>query len=145
MDSMEQVTRPVPDLSGADARQIAEEIARVLYGKKASHIQVFRVDDTTVITDYYVIGTGRSSTHIHALADEVAYRLGLSGVRAYRTEGREGGEWLLIDFGVVIVHIFSREAREYYHIERLLKAENEWDTTALFETMQDKKDEETDA
>lgn len=125
--------KPQKDLQNADPRLIAEEAARALFGKKGSNIRLFHVEDTTVIADYYVIATGRSSTHLHALADETDYRLGLCGVHAYRTEGRDGGEWLLVDFGTVIVHLFSRDAREYYNLERLLKPEGEIDLKPLFD------------
>ncbi len=123
------------DLRGAESFEIAKEAAWALYRKKGIDIHLFRVDDTTVIADYYVICSGRASTHLNALADETKYRLDLAGVTSYRTEGRDGGEWLLVDFGAVIVHIFSREAREYYNLERLVNPENEVDLTAYFEEM----------
>ena len=126
------------DLRDADPRAVAEEAALALYRKKGIDIRLFGVEDTTVIADYYVICTGRASTHLAALADEVKYRLELANVPSYRTEGRDGREWLLVDFGTVIVHIFSREAREYYNLERLLKPEGEIDLTAFFEEMKNK-------
>ena len=126
------------NLQDADPCDIAREAAWALYRKKGINVRLFRVDDTTVITDYYVICSGRASTHLKALADETTYRLELAGVRSYRTEGRDGGEWLLVDFGPVIVHIFAREARESYNLERLLKPENEIDLTDFFEEMNNK-------
>ncbi len=125
-------------LQNADPIVVAKEAALALYRKKGINIRLYRVDDTTVITDYYVICSGRASTHVMALADETTYRLQQAGVRSYRTEGRDGREWLLVDFGAVIVHIFSREAREYYNLERLLKPENEVDLTEFFEEMNNK-------
>lgn len=116
-----------------DTRAIAEEAAHALYAKKGEALRLFRVEDNTVIADYFVICSGRASTHLRALADEVEYKLGLQGVPTLRVEGREGGEWLLVDLGTVIVHIFSRDAREYYNLERLLPAECELDLTALTE------------
>ncbi len=121
-----------------DFRAVAEEAAFALYRKKGLDIRLFHVEENTVIADYYVLCTGRSSTQLHALADEVVYRLGLSGLHAHHTEGRDGGEWMLVDFGTVIVHIFSRDAREYYHLERLLPPESEVDLTALTEEWQNK-------
>ena len=126
------------NLQNADPLEVAREAAWALYRKKGIGIRLFRVDDTTVITDYYVICSGRASTHLAALADETTYRLEQAGVRSYRTEGRDGGEWLLVDFGTVIVHVFSREAREYYNLERLLKPENEIDLADFFEEMNNK-------
>ena len=125
------------DLAG-NTLSIAEEAALALFRKKGINIRLFHVEETTVIADYYVICTARASTHAHALADEVGYRLGLCSVPVLRTEGRDGGEWLLVDLGTVLVHIFTRDAREYYNLERLLSPEGEVDLTDLFEEMKNK-------
>lgn len=122
-----------PMLSPVNSLGIAEEAAVALYRKKGENIRLFRVDDTTVIADYYVIAVGRSVTHMRALADEAIYRLHQKGISSYRTEGLEGNEWLLIDFGSVLVHIFSHEAREYYNLERLLNPSGEIGVQELFE------------
>ena len=126
------------DLSGAEPIALAYEAAAALFRKKGINIRLFSVADTTVIADYYVICSGRASTHVAALADEVDYRLGKHGVRAYRTEGRDGGEWLLVDFGPVIVHVFSPDAREYYNLERLLDADKEVALGDFFDELQRK-------
>lgn len=137
MDSTEkQITSR--DLRGEPTRLVAEEAVFALFRKKGINIRLFHVEETTVIADYYVICTARASTHSHALADEVNYRLGLCGIKAQRTEGRDGGEWLLVDLGTVLVHVFTRDAREYYNLERLLPAESEIDLTDLFEEMKNK-------
>jgi ribosome-associated protein len=130
----QQATRDL----GGDTRLIAEEAALALFRKKGINIRLFRVEETTVIADYYVICTARASTHAHALADEVDYRLSLCNVPTLRTEGRDGGEWLLVDLGTVLVHVFTRDAREYYNLERLLPPEGEVDLTDLFEEMKNK-------
>lgn len=130
-----QSLSPTPS---SDPRLLAEEAALALFRKKGIQIRLFAVEETTVIADYYVICSARASTHARALADEVDYRIGLFGGHVLRTEGRDGGEWLLVDLGTVLVHIFTREAREYYHLERLLPAEHEVDLTALFEDMKNK-------
>ena len=125
-----------------DSREVAFEAALALYRKKGIDIKMFRVDERTVIADYYVICVGRAITHMRALADEAIYRLGLAGVRSLRTEGEDGNDWVLVDFGDVIVHVFSREAREYYNLERLLDPSGEVELTAYFEEMQNKLTEE---
>ena len=121
------------DLSGASSYDVAIAAAYALFMKKGISIRMFHVEESTVIADYYLLATGRASTHLKALADEVDYKLGQAGVKAYRTEGRDGGEWLLVDFGAVIVHLFSRDAREYYNLERLLPPDGEVDLAPLFE------------
>ncbi len=117
--------------------QLAEKAALALYGKGGFQLKMYHVEDTTVITDYYVIATGRSTTHIKALADEVCYRLDLCGIKAAHVEGRDGGSWILLDFGSVIAHIFARDARDYYNLERLLPEESEIDLAALLKAADD--------
>ena len=113
------------DLSSADALDIARQTALELLKKQGKNVKLFCVKDTTVIADYYLIASGRSSTHVKALADEISEKLELHGVSTDRVEGRDGGAWVLVDFGCVIAHIFDRESREYYNLERLLRPEDE--------------------
>ena len=103
-------------------RELALFAVSVLYEKKAFDVKLYHVEDTTVITDYYVICTGRSTTHVKALADELCDRMSRGGVNASHVEGRDGGAWILLDFNHVIAHVFSREDREYYNLDRLLPA-----------------------
>ncbi len=110
-------------------KELALCALKALYGKQGFDIKLYHVEDTTVITDYYVICTGRSTTHIKALADEASYRLSLGGVHAAHIEGRESGTWILLDFGSVILHVFSRDDRDYYKLERLLPEGTEVDVS----------------
>ena len=115
---MEGLENNKPILS--DPAEIAAEAVRILSLKQGLAIAEYRVADTSVLTDYYVICSGRSSTHVKALADDVAYQLGNAGVEILHTEGLETGEWVLLDLGVLIVHVFSPDAREFYKLERLI-------------------------
>ena len=102
-----------------NAKELAEAIAEALDAKKARDIKVLYVEDKTVIAEYFVICTGNSNTQVKALAGEVEYRLGLRGVEPYNVEGRDNGTWLVLDYSNVIVHIFGREAREFYNLDKL--------------------------
>ena len=113
------------DLSNADSLVIARQAALELLKKQGKAVKLFCVKDTTVIADYYLIASGRSSTHVKALADELSEKMALHAVKTDRIEGRDGGAWVLVDFGSVIAHVFDRESREYYNLERLLRAEDE--------------------
>ena len=113
------------DLSSASALLIARQAGLELLKKQARDLKLYCVQDTTVIADYYLIATGRASTHVKALADELADKMTLHNVTVQRMEGRDGGIWILVDLGCVIAHIFDRESREYYNLERLLRAEDE--------------------
>lgn len=117
MDQMQNEV--LPSLEGVSARELAEAIAEVLDSKKGRDIKVLHVEDKTVIAEYFVLCTGNSSTQIKALAGEVEYRLGLRGVNPYGVEGRDNNSWVLVDYSNVIVHIFSRESREFYNLDKL--------------------------
>ena len=102
-----------------DPRQLALEIARVLDSKKAEDVRILKVRDLTVLTDYFVIASGTSTTHTAALADEVAYQLGEKGVKPLASEGYDSKNWVLLDYGSVIVHVFVPNSRAYYDLEHL--------------------------
>jgi ribosome-associated protein len=87
--------------------------------KKAQDLLVLRLSAITEFTDYFIICTGNSSRQTKAIADEIEERLKISGVRPLNTEGYNNAEWILIDYGAFIVHIFTEEARRFYDLERL--------------------------
>ena len=109
----------LPPLTDAGAEELAHAIFDILDAKKAEMIQVLRVHDQTVITDYFVLCSGRSSTQVKSLGGEVEFKLGLRGVNPAHYEGRDNGNWVVLDYSTVIVHIFSRESREFYNLEKL--------------------------
>lgn len=111
--------KSLPSLAGADPETLAQAIFDVLDEKKAGDIKVLRVHDHTVITDYFIICTGRSSTQVKSLGGEVEFKLGERGVDPAHYEGRDNGNWVVLDYSSVIVHIFSRESREFYKLEKL--------------------------
>lgn len=109
----------MPSLAEATPEELAHAIFDVLDAKKAHGIKVLRVNDQTVITDYFVICNGNSSTQVKSLAGEVEYKLGLRGVDPLHFEGRDNNGWIVLDYSSVIVHIFSRENRDFYQLEKL--------------------------
>ena len=119
MDHIENTTEALTPINVDNAKELAEAIAEVLDSKKGRDIKVLHVEDKTVIAEYFVLCTGNSSTQIKALAGEVEYRLGLRGAEPYSVEGRDNNSWILVDYSNVIVHIFSREAREFYNLDKL--------------------------
>lgn len=102
-----------------DQRALAQRIAHILYEKKAWDITVLDVSHLTVITDYMVIASGRSSLQVKALADDVDDALAMEGVALRAREGTGEGRWIVLDYGTVLVHIFHPEDRQFYHLERL--------------------------
>ena len=119
MEQFEFTTEAMPPIDPADALEIAKAAADALDSKKARDIKILHVEDKTVIAEYFVIGTGNSSTQVKALAGEVEYRLEQRGLTPYSVEGRDNNSWVLVDFSNVIVHVFSREAREFYNLDKL--------------------------
>ena len=100
-----------------------EEITAVAYraleDNKAKDVKILKTAEHTVLADYFVICNGSSSTHIKALVDEVDKQLSEAGEPPIRREGLRSDIWVLMDFGSVIVHIFTDEARKFYDLERL--------------------------
>ena len=109
----------LPALDGENSAEVAAYIAEVLDSKKARDIQVLEVGKKTIIAEHFVLCTGGSNTQVRALTDEVEYRTGLRGVEPFRIEGRDSNAWVIMDYGNVLVHIFSREARQFYGLEKL--------------------------
>ncbi|MBR4050545.1 MAG: ribosome silencing factor [Clostridia bacterium] len=98
--------------------EIYSNIVKVLDDKKAEDIAVLDTTDLTVVSEYFVIATGNSSTHVKSLADDVEYELQKLGVEPDHIEGRATG-WILLDYGSVLVHVFTRDNRDYYNLEHL--------------------------
>ena len=115
----EMITEQLPPLDATDAEAVAHAAFDVLDSKKARDIKVLKVQDQTVIADYFVIATGNSSTQVKSLGGEVEYRLGLRGVDPTHFEGRDNNSWVILDYDSVIVHVFSRESRDFYKLEKL--------------------------
>ena len=103
----------------SDEPILVKQIAKALDDKKALNILALDVSHLTVITDYMVIATGRSALQVKALADDVDDALAMDGVALRAKEGQQEGQWIVLDYGTVLVHIFHPEAREYYQLERL--------------------------
>ena len=97
--------------------EIVETTVKALDSKKGLDIRAIKIDDLTVIADYFVIATATSSTQVRALAEEVEYQLDLKNQPVHHIEGRSSN-WILLDYGSVIVHVFHREAREFYGLDR---------------------------
>jgi len=99
---------------------MARVAADAIFAKNGTDIVLLDVEEAFFLSDIFVIGTGSSRINVQALADQVEERLGQTHhVKPLRVEGRNEGEWVLVDYGDIIVHIFQEAAREYYSLERL--------------------------
>ncbi len=97
----------------------ADMICKFLSEKKANDIVKIYVADKTIIADYFVIASARSSTQVKALSEYVEEFVEKNGGEVRRTEGVAEGRWAVIDAGDIIVHIFNDEQRLFYHLERI--------------------------
>ncbi len=101
------------------SEKIAEEIVQALESKLAEDIRIYDVRGISSVTDYYIIATGNSAPHLKALIAEAYRHMKDNGVRSHRSSGEPESGWMVIDFFDAVMHVFSREARAYYAIERL--------------------------
>lgn len=100
-------------------QELTELVVKALDSKKAQDIKVLKTFDLTVLADYFVICTATSSTQIKTLTDEVMKVAKDRGEELPRSEGYRAGGWVLVDFGSVVVHLFTKDLREFYSLERL--------------------------
>ena len=100
--------------------KIAAVAQQALDSKNGQNISAIHVAKQTVLADWFVLATGTSNTHVRALADEVEFQLKEQlGVAPNHIEGAGGNAWTLLDYGCVVVNIFTSQAREFYKLERL--------------------------
>jgi ribosome-associated protein len=99
--------------------EMIKTMVKALDSKKAVDIRVIKVDKLTALTEYFVICNGTSSTQIKTLADEVEFKLSEQKEEVRHREGYGAGNWILLDYSSVIVHIFHKDMRDFYSLERL--------------------------
>lgn len=121
----------IKDLVGCESGTLAREAVKILIERKGIDVKLFDVREKSSVTDYYVNVTGRSSTNVAALADEVDAKLSERGRTPLRTEGRRGNNWILVDFGDVIVNVFDRASRDFYNLDRHFPEESLVDISGL--------------
>ena len=101
------------------AKEVALEVTRALDAKKGIDIRLLRIEKVSSLADYFLICTGSSNTHVKTLCDYAEYTMEQLGEPMLGPEGHRGNSWELLDFGSVVVHVFTEEARKFYDLERL--------------------------
>ena len=99
--------------------EILSIAVKAIDSKRGENIRIIKIDELTVIADYFIIANGNSSTQVKALADEVEFKLSEAGLEPRRTEGYQGANWIVLDYIDVVIHIFHKETRDFYDLERL--------------------------
>lgn len=116
------VDRSAASLStqGISAESVARAAAQYAYDKKAEDIVVLDLSELSDVCDYYVIATGQNNRLVDAIVDEIEEKVHKNlGEKPLSIEGREERSWILMDYGSVLVHVFTPEAREFYRLEKL--------------------------
>ena len=103
------------------------DMAQILDNRKAEDIVLIDVKGITIIADSFIICSGRSSTHIKTLADELEEQMAKRGIFKTRIEGYQEARWKVMDFGDILVHIFHNDERKFYDIERLWKSQDNFE------------------
>ena len=101
------------------AKEVALQVTKALDEKKGMDIKLLRISDVSSLADYFLICTGTSNTHVKTLCDFAEYTMEELGEPMLGREGHRGNSWELLDFGSVVVHVFTDEARKFYDLERL--------------------------
>ena len=100
-------------------KEIAYAVTKALDEKKGMDISLLKIDRVSSLADYFLICTGTSNTHVKTLCDYAEYTMEQLGEPMLGREGHRGNSWELLDYGSVVVHVFTEEAREFYSLERL--------------------------
>ena len=101
------------------ANEVALEVTKALDSKKGLDVKLLKIDKVSSLADYFLICTGTSNTHVKTLCDYAEYTMEQLGAPMLGREGHRGNSWELLDFGSVVVHVFTEEARKFYDLERL--------------------------
>ena len=101
------------------AKEVAYEVTKALDAKKGMAIKLLRINDVSSLADYFIICTGTSNTHVNAMCDAVEAAMDEIGEPMISREGHRSGTWVLLDYGSVVVHVFTEDTRKFYDLERL--------------------------
>ena len=101
------------------AKEVAYAVTKALDEKKGMNIKLLKIDKISSLADYFLICTGTSNTHVKTLCDYAEFTLEQLGEPMLGREGHRGNTWELLDYGSLVVHVFTQEAREFYSLERL--------------------------
>ena len=107
------------DFNLLSSKEMVEIAVKALDSRRGREIMVLRTEEQTTLADYFVICNGASNTQVRALGEAVEYAMDQAGEKPHHIEGHQGGEWTLLDYSSVVVHVFTEQARSFYSLERL--------------------------
>lgn len=129
----------------SEYQSLAIKICDILNFNNAKDINLIDISKSSSIADYFVVCTGDSKIQVRALMEQLEHDLESDGMFVLRRDGLGDGRWVVLDYGVVIVHIFTADLREYYHIEKLWSDGKNTMNTASLEKFKEKLEKEKEA
>ncbi len=102
-----------------DSKEMARLVCEALEDKKADDIKVINIAEVSVVADYFIIASGTNRNQVQAMSDNVEEVLGRAGVNPKQIEGYQTANWILLDYGDVVVHVFDEENRVFYDLSRV--------------------------
>ena len=114
-----------------DIKKLAGIVINALEAKKAEDIRVIDISEISILADYFIIANGSNSRQIQAFADEIEQKLAKEGCHLKQAEGYDSANWILLDFGDLIVHLFDKENRSFYNLERIWRDGKQIDPETL--------------
>ena len=102
-----------------DAKQMARIAVDALEEKKANDISIIDIEKISTLADYFIIASGTNKNQVQAMSDEVDEKLGRAGFEPKHIEGYNGANWILLDYGDIVIHLFDEENRLFYDLERI--------------------------
>ncbi|GHP12910.1 ribosomal silencing factor RsfS [Lentilactobacillus fungorum] len=102
-----------------DSKEISQVVVRAADSKRANDIVVLDMQKVSLMADYFVIADANSDRQVKAIANEVIDQVESNNVNVYSVSGKDSARWILIDLGDVVVHIFQKEVRDFYNLEKL--------------------------
>jgi ribosome-associated protein len=114
-------------------RRLAELAGRIALAKKAFDVRILDLRELSTVTDFFVICTAQVDIHAKAIADSILENLGKKGIKVWHNEGYQTSRWILLDYVDVVVHVFLKETREFYALEKL------WGDAKIEEISDEKK------
>jgi len=102
-----------------NSKKMAALVCTALEDKKASNIKIINIENVSALADYFIIASGTNRNQVQAMADNVDETLGRAGYPSKQIEGYASANWILLDFGDVVVHLFDEENRLFYDLERI--------------------------
>ena len=118
-------------LTVEEIKKMAGLAIEALEDKKAEDIRVIDISEVSVLADYFLIASGKNRNQLQALADEVEEKLGRAGYPMKQSEGYDSANWILLDFGDIIIHLFDQENRLFYDLERIWRDGQQIDPKSL--------------